>query len=166
MPEKTPEEIAAEAAAEASTPEALLAAAQAEVEKWKALSRKNEQQAKDNADKAKRFDELEEQSKTELQKALERAEAAEKVIAERDAKEAAKSLADEIAKAKSAEGRTIPASALRGSTREELEAHADELLALIPEPAGAATADGQGKTGRIGDGEMSAEDIVAEATKR
>lgn len=51
----------------------------AEVAKWKALSKKNELRAKDNADKAKKFDDIEEANKTEMQKLLDRAEAAEKV---------------------------------------------------------------------------------------
>ena len=171
---KTEEELAAEAAAkkesETETIESLqakLTAAQADVDKWKELSRKNEGRATENADKAKRFDDLEEANKTEQQKLIDRAEKAEAEVAKRDAAEKVKSLAAEVAKAKSVEGRVVPASALRGSTREELEAHADEILALLPEPAKAPSADGQGKTGgAIGDGEQSAEDIVAEATKR
>ena len=47
----------------------------AEAEKWKALSRQNEDRAKANADKAKRFDAIEEQSKSEMQKLLEAKEA-------------------------------------------------------------------------------------------
>ena len=50
----------------------------AEAEKWKALSRQNEDRAKANADKAKRFDAIEEQSKSEMQKLLEAKEAAER----------------------------------------------------------------------------------------
>ncbi|MEV5042706.1 hypothetical protein [Microbacterium sp. LMI1x-1-1.1] len=135
--------------------------ARAEAEKWKALSRKNEEQARANADKAKRFDEIEEASKTEQEKLLARAEAAEKKLAERDAKDAAKSLATEIADAKG-----VPAAALRGATREELEAHADELLAFLPKPPSAPSADGQGEGDPIGDGDMSADDIVNAATSR
>ena len=44
---------------------------------WKAMSRKNEDRAKANAEKARKFDELEDQSKSELQKALDKASAAE-----------------------------------------------------------------------------------------
>lgn len=51
---------------------------EAEARKWKELSRKNEARAKENAEKASKFDELEEQSKSELQKAIEAREAAEK----------------------------------------------------------------------------------------
>ena len=44
---------------------------------WKAMSRKNEDRAKANAEKARKFGELEDQSKSELQKALDKASAAE-----------------------------------------------------------------------------------------
>jgi hypothetical protein len=169
---KTPEEIAAEeaaakAAAEADTPEATLAAALEEVAKWKSLSRKNEEQAKANADKAKKLDEIEAANQTEQEKLTARAEAAERALAERDAKDAATALRAEIAKEKGFEDRKIPATALRGLTREELEAHADEILALLPAPAAAPNADGQGAAGSaIGAGDMSADDIVAAATGR
>ena len=170
---KTEEELAAEAAAKAASetdgtdPQAKLTAALADVDKWKELSRKNETRATENAGKAKQFDAQEEASKTEIQKLTDRTEKAEKALADRDAKDQAVALAAEVAKAKSSEGRVIPASALRGSTREELEAHADEILALMPEPPKAPSADGQGRNGEvIGEGEMSAEDIVAAATAR
>lgn len=71
--------------------------------------------------KAEQFDALEEQNKTELQKALDRAAAAEALAAE-----ATKvSLRTSIAAAKN-----VPASLLSGSTKEELEAAADALLAF------------------------------------
>lgn len=50
---------------------------QTELEKWKALSRKNEARAKENAEKAGLYDEASEKNKSELQKAIERAEKAE-----------------------------------------------------------------------------------------
>ena len=50
---------------------------QAELEKWKSMSRKNEARAKENAEKAGLYDEASEKSKSELQKAIERAEKAE-----------------------------------------------------------------------------------------
>lgn len=40
---------------------------------WKAMARKWERRSKENADKAKAYDELQEQSKTELEKAREQA---------------------------------------------------------------------------------------------
>lgn len=79
--------------------------------------------------KADQFDKLEEQSKTELQKAIERAEAAEKRAAQFEAKEQVATWAADIVK-----GSSIPASVLRGSTREELEAHFNDLKALAPTP--------------------------------
>lgn len=167
---KTAEEIAAEEAEKATTQptiEEQLATALTEADKWKALSKKNEGRATENAAKAKSFDELEEANRTEIEKAIARAEAAEKVIAERDAAEASKTLRAEVAKEKKFGDRKIPETALRGTTREELEAHADEILALLPEPPEAPSADGQGGTGKpIGDGEMSVADIVAAATSR
>ncbi|HXH34333.1 MAG TPA: hypothetical protein VNJ54_07970 [Plantibacter sp.] len=168
---KTEEEIAAEAAATAApatkTIEEQLAASQAEAEKWKSLSRKNEERATANADKALKLDEIEAANQSEQEKLLARAEAAESKLAEIDAKSTAATLREEIAKEKGFEDRKIPATALRGLTREELESHADEILALLPAPPEAPSADGQGGAGtRIGDGDMSADDIVAAATAR
>ena len=111
----------------------------AEVEKWKALARKNEARAKENADKAKRLDDLEEAQKSETEKLVARAEAAEAKLAERDKAAAAQKLAKEVAEAK---GLADPA-VLAGATREELEAHADRILALMPAKPKAAT-DGSG----------------------
>lgn len=92
---------------------------EAEARKWKDLSRKNEANAKANADKAKRFDELEEQSKTELQKAIERAERAEKRAADAEIASIRSTIAAE---------KGIAVGLLTGSTREEIEASADALL--------------------------------------
>lgn len=152
---------------EGATLQEQLAAALADAEKWKGLSRKNEERAASNAEKAKKFDEQEEANKTELEKLKERAEAAERVNAERDAREAAGKLREDIAKEKGFADRKINASALRGTTREELEAHADELLAMVPAPAAGPSADGQGAAGeQISAGEKSVDDIVAAATAR
>lgn len=70
--------------------------------------------------KAAKLDEIENAQKTELQKALERAEAAEK----RANTAEFESLRSRVASAKG-----VPASALTGATEEELSASADELLA-------------------------------------
>lgn len=134
----------------------------AEAEKWKALSRKNEDQAKANAEKAKQLDELEEANKTELEKWKSRAETAEAKNTEFETAKERATVRAEVAKAKG-----IPESALRGSTKEELEAHADELIGLGIKPATAPTTDGQGDTGEqvSTDGEKSADEIVAEVTR-
>lgn len=76
--------------------------------------------------KAERFDALEEQNKTELQKALDRAAAAEALAAEASAK----ALRSEVAAAKN-----VPVDLLSGATKEELEAAADKLLAFRGEQA-------------------------------
>lgn len=79
--------------------------------------------------KATQFDQLEQDSKSELQKALDRAAEAEQKAAALEAKEQVAAWAKEITK-----DSQIPASALRGSTREELETHFKDLEALIPKP--------------------------------
>lgn len=114
----------------------------AEVEKWKALSRKNEQRAKDNEAAAKRLAEIEDANRTELEKIQARAEAAEKALADRDAKEQIAALVAEVADAKN-----VPAAILRGATREELEEHADTYLASLPVIPNAPSADGLGNVG-------------------
>lgn len=122
------------------------------------------EKVKELRDKAKRLDDLEEANKTELEKANARAEVAEKALADIAAAKDASKLRDEIAKEKG-----VVASVLRGSTRAELEAHADELATTfkIVKPK-APPADGQGNAGSgvHGDGDMSAEDIVSAALKR
>lgn len=113
--------------------------------------------------KAQKADKLEDAARTDLERAQARADAAEAKIAERDKADAARALANEVAKAKS-EGRSTPISAsiLRGSTREELEAHADEILALLPEKPKAATAGTGGDRGDDIEGEEAdAKDIAA-----
>lgn len=72
--------------------------------------------------KATKLDEVEEKNKTELQRATERASAAEKRAAEFEAREQRAAWATEVATATG-----VPAEVLRGSTREEIEAHAETL---------------------------------------
>lgn len=141
---------------------------------WKAYARLWEKRAKAEKpkisdeeiaalrDKAQKFDAAEQASMTALEQMTARAEAAEKWKAERESKDSAAKLAEEIANEKG-----VPASALRGSTREELEAHAEALAELLPKKPPAPSADGQGNNGDpIGDGDMSADDIVNAATSR
>lgn len=92
---------------------------------WKAEARKWETRAKENSAARKRLDELEEAAKSDLEKATSRAEAAEKRAAELEAL----TLRREVAEAK---GLPLAAAGrLSGITREELEADADQLVALI-----------------------------------
>lgn len=96
-----------------------LADLEAERDKWRALSRQNEERAKANAEKAKAFDELQEQSKSELQKALDAQAAAEKRAATAEAAALRASVAAKHA---------VPAEFLSGSTEEELEEAAQAIL--------------------------------------
>lgn len=114
-----------------------------EVEKWKALARKNEQRAKENSEKALRLDELEEATKTEQQKLADAAELARKEAAE---------TATELAKLRAAvkHGLNDEDLELLGTgTPEEIEGRAERLAARLkgnPPPA-TPSADGQGKQG-------------------
>lgn len=101
-----------------------------ETAKWKALARKHEQQAKSNADAAKRLAEMEDASKTELEKLNEA-----KALAESRATQAESAgLRLEVALDKAPEGMSVAqvrklAKRLAGASREELEADAEELFA-------------------------------------
>lgn len=97
----------------------------AEAEKWKALSRKHETQAKANAEAARKLKELEDADKSESDKLRATAEENEKKAAAAEAR----ALRLEVA----AEKGLTPAQAKRlvGATREELEADADELLSTF-----------------------------------
>lgn len=101
------------------------------VEFWKQKAREQEARAKANATAAQRLEEIENASKTEQQRAAEALTAAEKRAA--DAESAA--LRIEVAAKKG----LTPAQAKRlvGSSLEELEADADDLLTNFkpPEPA-------------------------------
>lgn len=92
---------------------------EAEARKWKELSRKNEARMKENAEKARLYDEAQEQGKSELQKAQ---EAAAKAEARADA------LESKVLRAQVAAAKGVDADLLSGSTQEELEASADRLL--------------------------------------
>lgn len=96
-----------------------------EAEKWKALSRKHEGQAKANSDAAAKLKELEDAGKTEAERLQAKAEENEKKAAAAEAR----ALRLEIAAAKG----LTPAQAKRlvGTTKEELEADADELLSTF-----------------------------------
>lgn len=77
--------------------------------------------------KASEYDKAQESAKSELQKAVERAEAAEKKVTGYETRDQASAWAKEIVK-----DSKVPADALRGSTKEELQAHFEQLSALIP----------------------------------
>ena len=93
---------------------------EAEARKWKELSRKNESRMKENAEKARLYDEAQEQGKSELQKALDKAAQAEARAAAMEA---------EAMRAKVAAATGVDADLLSGSSEEELRASAERLLA-------------------------------------
>lgn len=93
---------------------------EAEARKWKELSRKNESRMKENAEKARLYDEAQEQGKSELQKAQEAAAKAEERAAAMEA---------EALRAKVAAATGVDADLLSGSSEEELRASAERLLA-------------------------------------
>jgi len=132
--------------------------AEAELAKWKALARKHEAESNANKAKAKQFDALEESQKTELQKAADRALAAETALAE----VTARALRAEIASAKQ-----LPASALpllTGTTKEEIEASADALLAFRGKAPLPDTGGGDNRGGDV-NGKNNFESQIAEAQK-
>ena len=94
----------------------------AEAEKWKGLSRKHEATAKQNADAATKLKDLEDSQKSELQKLTESKEATDKELAD---------LRMELLRTQVGVDKGLtPAQSRRlvGTTKEELEADADELL--------------------------------------
>lgn len=101
--------------------------------------------------KAAEYDKGVDASKTETQKAIDRADAAEAKVATFEAKAQVADWAADITK-----DSAVPPDALRGSTREELEAHHTQLASLItgkpaiPKPAtppGKSPAERGGATG-------------------
>jgi hypothetical protein len=121
------------------------------VDFWKAKAREQEKRAKENAAKAAEFDKVTDAQKTEQQKLLERAEAAEK---ERDAERALREIdgwKTQVAKDPKYAGLT--ADVLRGSTLEEIEDHAASLKALLPEPRRPGQVPGEGRTVNTGSGD-------------
>lgn len=142
----------------------------AEAEKWKALARKHEDRATENAKKATEYDKFVESQKTEQQK-LEDA----KAVAERLAADTAAELARMKAAVK--HGLSEDDLDLLGSgTPEEIEARAERLAARLkgttppaPETPKAPPSDAQGAVGAGVHGESDPLKVldaqIAEATK-
>ena len=97
---------------------------------WKAEARKWEARAKENKSKADKLDELEEASKTALEKATERAQKAENQVKAYEQEAQRKQWLEEVS---SETG--LPMSVLRGSTRKEIEAHAQILKPYFEKPS-------------------------------
>lgn len=118
----------------------------------------------------KRISELEDEKKTELQRAQDRAEAAEKALADRDQADEQRKKDDELRALREsvAEAKKVPVGLLVGTTKEELEASADVALEFKGTKPAAPPADGQGDgTTPLSEGkELTAAETVAAALKR
>lgn len=97
---------------------------------WKAEARKWEARAKENKSKADKLDEIEEASKTALEKATERAEKAEGKVKAFEEEAKRKQWLEEVSIETG-----LPTSVLRGNTKEEIEAHAEILKPYFEKPS-------------------------------
>lgn len=123
--------LTAAVAGDAGTdPAAQLAAAQAEAKKWRDLSRKNETRAAANAGAAARLTQIEDASKTELQRANDAKAAAEQVAAE------ATALYQRTLAAARYDVPPDLIGLITGATADEANASAEALAAAINQRAG------------------------------
>jgi hypothetical protein len=117
----------------------------AEVEKWKAMARKHEGNAKANAEAARKLAEIEDAAKSEAERLAEQATKAEQRATQAETA---------LARLRVASSKGLPpelADRLVGSTEEELAEDADRLLTLVkpsdgtpPKPTGSADTGPQG----------------------
>lgn len=108
-----------------ATPQAPAAPAQEQTD-WKAEARKWEDRAKENKTAAEKLAALEEASKTEEQKRADELAALQAKVAEYEKREQVATWKAEVAAASG-----VPVNVLAGSTREEIEAHAETLKPLL-----------------------------------
>lgn len=121
----------------------------AEVEKWKSLSRKNEDRARENAEAAKAWAAYQDTAKSDEEKRADEVEKLKKQLDEIRAESTTavrKALAEKVATVKG-----VPAKYLTGDTEEDLVASADEFLAdvqgIAPDrPSGVVPSAGTGAT--------------------
>jgi hypothetical protein len=102
----------------------------AEAEKWKGLSRKNEQRAKDNSAAAKKLADIEQANMTEVEKANARAQAAEETAAASDQR---------YFRTMAAAKHDLPVELIEdlgSGTEEEIDARAERLANVIRERSG------------------------------
>ena len=122
---------------------------------WKAKSRDWEKRAKENKAAADELAALRESQKSEAQKLIDRATAAEQRAAVAEMK------AD---RARIAAAKNVPADLLVGDTAEALEAFADQLLAFRGEPVKKPVAPPATGQGRVG-GPVTPPDIDTQITE-
>jgi len=135
------------------------------VDFWKAKAREQEKRAKENAAAAKKLADLEESQKTELQKAIDRAEAAEGVANALQAAEVIREAKDALGQKYGLTPQSL--KALRGSDLDELEEHAQLLKSLQPEPPAPGQVRSEGRTVTPGTGDPAQQfaDLIRNARK-
>lgn len=89
---------------------------------WKAEARKWEKRAKENADKAKKFEEYEEANKSEFEKLTERNKKLEEELSGIKSREERNKLAQEISK-----DTGVPADLIVGTTEDEMREFAEKI---------------------------------------
>lgn len=134
-PSNTPEML--DASGEVKDPTEGMDLAQ-QLEHWKRVSRKHEARAKENFEKAKRLDELEQAQKTELEKAQERAAKAEQELAQ---------ARTEALRASMAAKYQVPLSLLSGTDEETLLEQVKALQEYGKVPAATPAQGAAGKQG-------------------
>lgn len=125
------------------------------VDFWKTKAREQEKRAKENATKAAEFDKFTEAQKTEQQRLLDRAEAAERRATELESAREIDGWKKQVANDPQYAGLT--ADVLRGSTLEEIEDHAASLKALLPEPRKGGQVPTEGRTVTTGSGDPASQ---------
>lgn len=105
--------------------------------------------------KADKFDQVTEAQKSELQLAIERAEAAERKASSLETEREIAGWKSQVAKDPQYAG--VTADVLRGSTLEEIEEHAASLKALMPEPKKGGSVPSEGRTVTSGKGDPATE---------
>lgn len=98
-------------------------------------------------EKAQKFDQIEEESKSELQKATERADSLQAELDKMKKADAVRALREEVSKETG-----IPAHLLHGDTKEECEAQAKDLLAFKNPSGSYPEVEDKGEVNHVGGG--------------
>lgn len=97
--------------------------------------------------KAQRLDQIEEESKTELQKATERADSLQAELDQLKKADSVRTLREEVSKETG-----VPANLLHGSTKEECEAQAKDILAYAKPNGSYPEVEDKGEVSHVGGG--------------
>lgn len=131
----------------------------AEARKWEERAKENKKTAEANAAAAKELERLKQERMTEQERLQSRAEAAERRVQELEEAEQRRNAEAELNKQiegwkdKVSKDTNVPATVLRGSTLEEIKAHAESLKELFPDERRGAYVPSEGRhTGPAGSG--------------